>query len=371
MLVNLIFLLIFSAKAKKIVIERMAIMKNIIKKIVALSMAVVSALTISSSLAKNDNNKLVASAASYETAYLPGDNLNVTKGAYNQFNGYSHGSQNAFDLGGNNNYVAPFTGKIVSIYDKYNVVTLQSTNKVYYADGTLDYMTVSFVHDNDISDLWEGKVIKQGTVFYQEGSKDPTGKSGVHVHIAVKRGRINNYFFSGDVYPNDAFWLKSSTNIQQRGGYAWASKGSTTSLVNGGVYTISPNGKNLYLAEVGTKNLANVNLSSKVNSSSKWRAYHTNSGWYFQNLASGKVLDIYGQSVKSGSNIQIYTYNKCATEYFTLKPNGRGAFIIQSTNKRVAVDCCGSSSTLKNGSNVWCYSINYDATQLFRFNRVG
>lgn len=137
MLVNLIFVLIFSAKAKKLVIERMAIMKNIIKKIVALSMAVVSALTISSSLANNDKNKLVASAASYETAYFPGDNLKITQGAYNQFNGYSHGSQNAFDLGGNNNYVAPFTGKIVSIYDKYNVVTLQSTNKVYYADGTL------------------------------------------------------------------------------------------------------------------------------------------------------------------------------------------------------------------------------------------
>ena len=125
------------------------------------------------------------------------------------------------------------------------------------------------------------------------------------------------------------------------------------------------------MSEAGTDNLANVRLSNTVTNDSKWRAYITESGWYFQNLASNKVLDINGQSVNSGSNVQIYTYNKCATEYFTLKPNGSGAFIIQTTNKRVAIDCKGSYSTLQNGSNVWCYDINYDTTQLFRFNRVG
>ena len=348
-------------------------MKNIIKRITTIAVAAMSAfvLVTATDFGKS-TNQIEASAAGFETAYFPGGVLQVTQGAYNQFNGYSHGSQNAFDLGGNSNYVAPFTGKIVSIYNAYNVVTLQSTNKVYYADGTLDYMTVSFVHDNDIRDLYVGKTIKQGTVFYQPGVKDPTGKTtGTHLHIAVKRGRVNNYFFSGDVYPNDAFWLKKGTSIKQRGGYAWASTGSTTTLVNGAIYTIQPNGKSLYLSEAGTNNLANVRLSNTVNNASKWRAYYTGSGWYFQNVASGKVLDIYGQSVKSGSNVQIYTYNKCATEYFTLKPNGNGAFIIQTTNKRVAIDCCGSSSTLKNGSNVWCYGINYDATQLFRFNKVG
>ena len=351
-------------------------MKNLVKKIskkaLALVMSLVSAVTVVGTTAVNNTTMTVSAASSYQTAYFPATNLKITQGAYNEYNGYSHGSQNAFDLGGNTNYVAPFTGKIVSIYEPYNVVTLQSTNKVYYADGSLDYMTVSFVHDNYIGDLRLGQTIKQGTTFYQAGTKDPGGRTtGAHVHIAVKRGRVNKYFFSGDVYPNDAFWLKKSTNIQQRGGYAWATKGSTTTLVNGGIYTISPNGKSLYLAETGTGNLANVCLKNKVNSASKWRAYYTSSGWYFKNLASGKVLDIYGQSVKSGSNIQIYTYNKCATEYFTLKPNGNGAFIVQTTNKRVAIDCCGTSSTIKNGSNVWCYYINYDATQLFRFNRVG
>lgn len=348
-------------------------MNKIITKIVAIATATMSLFTLSASLDGEYSNQIEASAASYETAYFPGSILKVTQGAYNQFNGYSHGSQNAFDLGGNSNYVAPFTGKIVDIWSAYNVVTLQSTNKVYYADGTLDYMTVSFVHDNNISNLKEGMIIKQGTVFYQPGTKDPTGKTtGTHLHIAVKRGKVNSYFFSGNVYPNDAFWLKSTTSISQRGGYAWAKKGSTTTLVNGGVYTIQPTGKNLYLSAVGTSNLSNVQLSNKVNNYSKWRAYKTASGWYFQNLASGKVLDIYGQSVKSSSNVQVYTYNKCATEYFTLKPTGsNGTFIIETTNNRVAVDCKGSSSTLKNGSNVWCYGINYDSTQLFRFNKVG
>ena len=344
--------------------------KNIIKRIASVAVAATSAFVlVAATDFGNSTNQIEASAAVFETAFFPGSVLQVTQGAYNQFNGYSHGSQNAFDLGGNSNYVAPFTGKIVSIYSAYNVVTLQSTNKVFYADGTLDYMTVSFVHDNNISDLYVGKTIKQGTVFYQPGVKG--GGTGDHVHIAVKRGRVNNYFFSGDVYPNDAFWLKKSTSIKQRGGYAWASTGSTTTLVNGAVYTIQPNGKSLYLSEAGTNNLANVRLSSKIDNHAKWQAILTNKGWYFKNLASGKVLDINGQTVKSSCNAQIYQLNNCPTEYFTLKPNGNGAFIIQTTNKRVAIDCCGSSSTLKNGSNVWCYGINYDSTQLFRFNKVG
>ncbi len=351
-------------------------MSKMISKVVSVATAIASVFSITLSLntgSDDTNGQIIADAAAYETAYFPGNTLCVTQGAYNQYQGYSHGSQNAFDLGGNSNYVAPFTGKIVDIWSPYNVVTLQSTNKVYYADGSLDYLTVSFAHDNNISNLREGMIIKQGTVFYQPGTKDPTGKTtGTHLHIAVKRGKVNSYFFSGDVYPNDAFVLKANTTIRQRGGYAWAKAGSTMSLVNGGIYTIKPNGKNLYLSANGTQNLANVQLSSRVNNYSKWKAVKmTNGSWYFQNLASGKVLDLYGQSVKSGSNCQIYTYNKCATEYFTLKPVGNGCFIIETTNNRVAVDCYGSLSTLKNGSNVWCYGINYDSTQQFRFTRVG
>ncbi len=357
-------------------------MKNIIKRIATVAVAAMSAFVLVAEAGFGSNtHQIEASAAGFETAYFPGGVLQVTQGAYNQFNGYSHGSQNAFDLGGNSNYAAPFTGKIVSIYKDYNVVTLQSTNKVYYADGTLDYMTVSFVHDNNISDLYVGKTIKQGTVFYQPGVKDPTGKTtGTHLHIAVKRGRVNNYFFSGDVYPNDAFWLKKNTTIRQRGGYAWAVEYHPDiydmrkhTIQEGGIFTIQPNGKQLYLTENGTRNLSNVSLGSSVTNSAKWKAMYDKNkrAWYFVNVASGRVLDINGQSVKSGQNVQIYDKNNCSTEYFIPKPNGYGSYILQTNNKQVAIDCYGSIQTLRSGSNVWTYSINYDNTQQFIFTRVG
>jgi len=42
---------------------------------------------------------------------------------------------------------------------------------IEYADGTIDYMTTLFAHANDVSNLFVGKVIKRGEVFYKEGTK--------------------------------------------------------------------------------------------------------------------------------------------------------------------------------------------------------
>lgn len=69
--------------------------------------------------------------------------------------------------------MAPFSGTIVSINRDYNAVILQSDNPVYYADGSCDYMSVFLAHDNNISDLYVGKHLNQGDVFYQPGVKSP------------------------------------------------------------------------------------------------------------------------------------------------------------------------------------------------------
>jgi len=352
----------------------------------------ISGLGISAVMTETPNlfMSLEVSAASIEQAMFPGSTLRVTQGAYRQYRAYSHFDQNAFDLGGNTNYAAPFTGKIVAIDKKYNAVTLQSTNKVRYADGSTDYMTVTFVHDNDISNLKVNQVIKQGTIFYQPGVKDPTGKTtGTHLHLCVKRGKVNTVFYSGNVYPNNALFLKNGTKVVDRGVYEW--KYSDGRLINDGtanndknnpqssvpvkdgkIYTIAPKGKSLYLSASGTKNCSNVCLNNKVNNASKWKAHKVGNSWYFENMnAAGKVLDIYGSSVtKSGQNVQIYAYNKASTEYFNFKSVG-GYWILQTTKNGIAIDCQGSSSTLKNNSNVWTYSINNDATQLFKFTQVG
>ncbi len=91
--------------------------------------------------------------------------------------------------GGIGNLHAPFTGKIVKIYpNSANEIWLESLDKVEYPDGTIDYMTILICHDNDISDLWVGKIIKQGEVFYQEGTKG--NATGNHNHMECGKGKF-------------------------------------------------------------------------------------------------------------------------------------------------------------------------------------
>lgn len=207
-------------------LERKITMKNIIKKapkkILAVGMSVLSALTVVGTAIFGNSEMTVSAASSYETAYFPGSVLQVNQGAYAEFNAYSHWNQNAFDLGGNTNYTAPFTGKIVDTEPYFHGVLLQSMDKVYYADGTLDYCSVIFMHDNDISNLYKGKVINQGETFYQAGNYDSIGNTtGVHLHIAVCRGKVDKFFYGGNVYPNNALSLKKDITIVQTGGYNW------------------------------------------------------------------------------------------------------------------------------------------------------
>ena len=67
---------------------------------------------------------------------------------------------------------APYTGVIKKIYQKdANEIWLESIEPVIYPDGTVDYLTMLFAHDNDISNLFVGKVIAKGERFYEEGTK--------------------------------------------------------------------------------------------------------------------------------------------------------------------------------------------------------
>ena len=109
---------------------------------------------------------------------------------------YSHKGTLNFDVvgyKGNSNIKAPFDCKIVKIYKGYNTgntVVVQSDNKVKYADGTVDYMSMAFAHDNNISDLSVGKHLTQGQVFYQTG--DYGKAKGVHSHVTCIKGKFKN-----------------------------------------------------------------------------------------------------------------------------------------------------------------------------------
>jgi hypothetical protein len=158
-------------------------------------------------------------ATTYEKAIFPAPNLYLTQIAYES---YSHGEQNAIDISPGGNVFAPFTGKIVQKDANWGFVLLQSNNKVYYSDGTLDYMTVGFMHDSNITDLSVGQTINQGQDFYQAGGMGGGNPNayGVHVHITVLKGKVDfiNPYGNGNVYAYKAFFVNTNkTRISKAG----------------------------------------------------------------------------------------------------------------------------------------------------------
>lgn len=149
-----------------------------------------------------------------EMAIFVAESLVVTQGAYDD---YSHMDQNALDIQPTEGMVrAPFNATIVRIDASEaacNGVWLQSNNMVRYADGTYDYMTVLFMHDNSISDLSVGQGVAQGEYFYHSG--DYGVSSGKHVHVACYRGQYHSgmRLGSGDVFAEDALFLPDDTYV--------------------------------------------------------------------------------------------------------------------------------------------------------------
>ncbi len=165
----------------------------------------------------------VVNEEGYEFALFPADVLCITQGYYDT---YSHQKQNALDFtSASQSAFAPFTGKIVRIdrgYYRYNTVWLQSCDKVVYADGTVDYMTVVFMHDNNVSDLSVGQIVAQGEHFYQAGVAG--GATGSHIHIACIKGAYKSSMVltgSGDVFPEDALFVRAGTTVQSAYGLDW------------------------------------------------------------------------------------------------------------------------------------------------------
>lgn len=165
-----------------------------------------------------------------EKPIYPLKNLRITQG----YQEGTHRNSYAIDNAGLNNEIedvyAPFSGTIKKIYEEdANEIWLESDNPVEYPDGTIDYMTVLFAHDNDISDLYVGKKVAQGEIFYQEGTKG--NAIGNHCHIECGKGKFiepgwikneNGYYvIINGKKPEECFWLKKDTNIIDDYGYTF------------------------------------------------------------------------------------------------------------------------------------------------------
>ncbi len=163
-----------------------------------------------------------------EKILYPSKYIRITQG----FKEGTHISSYAIDDAGKDTgidtFIAPFTGTIKKIYTSdANEVWLESNEKVLFADGTIDYATIMLAHDNDVSDLYVGKVIKQGEKFYQEGTKG--NATGNHVHIEIGKGKFTGtgwakddrgyWVINNSKNPLESFFVDDTYTIIDNNGY--------------------------------------------------------------------------------------------------------------------------------------------------------
>lgn len=173
-----------------------------------------------------------------EKPLFPSEYMRITQG----YNEGTHKSSFAIDNAGKDsgisNIYAPYTGIIKKIYQNdANEVWLESTDKVEYPDGTIDYMTILFAHANSVDNLFVGKVIKKGEIFYKEGTKG--NASGNHCHIECGRGRFNNsgwhknssgyWSIDNGERPEACLWIDDSIKVLNN--YSYQFKKISTSIV--------------------------------------------------------------------------------------------------------------------------------------------
>lgn len=165
-----------------------------------------------------------------EKPIFPMEYLRITQG----YNEGTHKDSYAIDIAGKDSNIspvlAPYTGIIKKIYQNdANEVWLESKEVVEYPDGTKDYMNIMFAHDDDVSDLFVGKEIKKGEVFYHEGTKG--NATGNHCHIECGRGKFTNngwhknnngyWSINNGKKPEECLWIDDNTKVLNNYNYSF------------------------------------------------------------------------------------------------------------------------------------------------------
>lgn len=102
-------------------------------------------------------------------------------------------------------YYAPCTLRCVRVTS--NSIVWQSLNRVHFADGTLDYVTINFVHDNNLSVHFVNEIIQQGDLIGHTGTAGNV--TGDHVHINTARGTYQGFYDVGTGH----YQLVNSTHV--------------------------------------------------------------------------------------------------------------------------------------------------------------
>ena len=147
----------------------------------------------------------------------------------------SHKDTKAIDFGVLNPYkdtklTAPFDGKVVFVDSqaKGGGIAFESLEKVKYANGYEDYMTLWTGHDNKPPKL--GTIFKQGEYYSDMGT---AGGVDIHCHLETIKGRfkmtksvtsMGSYKFENTIEPYNALFLKDNTIIKKTK-YNWKKEG--------------------------------------------------------------------------------------------------------------------------------------------------
>lgn len=127
----------------------------------------------------------------YELIGFPMATMNVTQGNNGST---SHQGVYALDIAGKDTGIeetyAPVTCHFVwaDTPANGNAVFLESDKPVKWADGTVDYAKMMFIHDNYIDDIKAVKKFKQGDPFGDEGTAGMA--YGNHCHFEIAKGKL-------------------------------------------------------------------------------------------------------------------------------------------------------------------------------------
>ena len=269
------------------------------------------------------------------------------------------------NVSGNGNAYAPFDCKVVAKSPSNgNTIAIESLEKVEFADGTIDYMTIMVAHDDDISNISIGKTYKQGDVFYQEGNAGTS--SGSHIHLETARGAYSKRSNSSQsiwafvraksnvVYPHNALFLYENTKISKSGGYTW--KYATTEEI----YTITYDANGGYDAPSPQKYSGDwVTISSTI----PYRTGYNFNGW-LTTATPGTVNLRYspGSLQPNMGNETLYAYWKANTYTINYKSNGGSGTMEPSSYKYDEEKALPSNSFTRTGYTFLGWSTKADAT---------
>ena len=164
-----------------------------------------------------------------EDFLCPFTDMYITQGSNGS---YSHKGTMANDVRGTQvgikyPYYAPCTCKCVKAYPESGQAMWQSTNKVRFANGRIDYATFMTAHDDSFdADKYIGVAIPQGNKIGNMGKKG--NATGVHCHIQISQSKTTSwsknsygvYQFPNE-YDTDACYFVDNTNILNGMGGTW------------------------------------------------------------------------------------------------------------------------------------------------------